>query len=287
MGVGEAPFRLIVVGAVSGSWWLGDLGPDGVPHATQRLGSPRGYYHFAFDGPHYVETYHSLSEPSEEALHASFNTPRFREWATRLLAFAEAYDTPGQVLPPVTRNDLGDLWTLTAEDLAEGTWVAVNVWAGSPESEVTVRVGDGEPLEASLTQPGQGEGKETGPEWADPAAVVQQSTNADMAVRSAMGGDETAGFRGFRGDAFAGEADPLPGWLLADNSQHLWRADLPAELPLGVHTLTVETTDRHGRTFSRSYPFEVVEENGIGTSGILTDVMVRMQAKVQLASAGT
>lgn len=259
VGVAEAPFRLMVVGAVSGSWWLGDLGPDGVPHATQRLGSPRGYYHFAFDGPDYVETYHAFPEP-EEALHASFNTPRFRDWAERVFAYSDAYDAPGQAMPPVTRNDLGDPWTLTREDLDEGSWVAVNVWAGSPESEVTVRLNDGEAMEADLTQPGEGEEKRVGAEWTDPAALILQSTNSDMAVRSAEGGEETAGFRAFRGDVFAGEPGPFPAWLHADSSQHLWRADLPADLPVGVHTLTVETTDRHGRTFARAYPFEVVEE---------------------------
>ncbi len=40
-GLAEAPFHQIVTGAVSGSWWQGDLNDQGVPHATQRLGSRR------------------------------------------------------------------------------------------------------------------------------------------------------------------------------------------------------------------------------------------------------
>ena len=40
-GTGPAQFHQIVTGAVSGSWWAGDLDDAGIPHATQRLGSPR------------------------------------------------------------------------------------------------------------------------------------------------------------------------------------------------------------------------------------------------------
>lgn len=259
-GLAEAPFRLIVTGAVSGTWWQGDRGTDGIPHATQRLGSPRGYYVFEFDGPDYVETYHAFDRPEDEQMHASFNTPTYREWAERLFAFVEAYGEPSAVTPPVTRNDLADMWTLTTEDLEGGTWAVVNVWGGSPETEVAVRVNEGEPIEASLTQPGEGEAKLRGAEWSDPHAVLLQATQSDMAVHSTEGGQETAGYEAFRGERFFGEPGPFGSGSLTDNSQHLWRADLPADLPLGVHTLTVEMTDRHGRTFTRDYPFEVAEE---------------------------
>ena len=81
-----------------------------------------------------------------------------------------------------------------------------------------------------------------------------------MAIRSNDGGEETAGYRTWRGTEWSGVAGPFQRWMLTDNSQHLWRADLPADLPPGVHTMSVETTDRHGRTFTRDYTFEVVEE---------------------------
>jgi hypothetical protein len=48
--------------------------------------------------------------------------------------------------------------------------------------------------------------------------------------------------------------------MLTNRSSHLWRADLPSELPLGAHTMEVKTTDRYGRTFSHVVAFEVVEE---------------------------
>ena len=47
--------------------------------------------------------------------------------------------------------------------------------------------------------------------------------------------------------------------MLSDSSHHLWRIDLPAQLPLGSHTLKVTRTDRYGRTFSDMIAFEVVD----------------------------
>ena len=52
---------------------------------------------------------------------------------------------------------------------------------------------------------------------------------------------------------------PVPGGRLTKRSSHLWRADLPADLAAGVHTLEVSTTDRYGRTFRVTSTFEVVE----------------------------
>lgn len=259
-GLAEAPFHQIVTGAISGSWWAGDLTPEGVPHSTQRLGSPRGYYILSFDGSDYVETYRTFDRPAEEQLHASFNTPRFRDWADKLLTYADLYGTPSEVLPPVTINDLGDMYMLTAEDLAGGTWVAVNLWNGSTAAEVSVSINGGAAMAGALTQPGEGEAKNRGPEFADPLALARQSTQSDMAVQSDAGGAETAGFRTWQGVEWIGVPGPLQAWMLTDNSNHLWRIDLPAELPQGTHRLTVSATDRHGRNFSRDYVFEVVNE---------------------------
>ncbi|WP_299820346.1 calcineurin-like phosphoesterase family protein [uncultured Jannaschia sp.] len=259
-GLATAPFNQIVTGAVSGSWWQGDLNDQGVPHATQRSGAPRGFYVLSFDGSDYVESYRAFGRDEDEQLHASFNTPRFREWAEQLLAFTRAYSIPADVTPPVSRNDLGDMYMLTREDLEGGTWAAVNVWNGSRENDVTVRINDGEPITAEQTQSGTGEAKKEGSEWADPLALAKQSTQAAMAVRSDRGGEATAGYRVFKNDHYAGVPGPFPEGNLTDNSQHLWRAELPADLPTGVHTLAVETTDRHGRTYTRSYTFEVVDE---------------------------
>ena len=259
-GLAAAPFDQIVTGAISGSWWAGDRGADGLPHGTQRLGSPRGYYRLSFTGPQYVDTYHAFGKDEDAQLHASFNSPRFRDWAEKLLAYADLYGSPSDVLPPVTVNDLGDMYMLTEADLAEGTWVAVNVWNGGPTSSVHVSINGDEGVMGTLTQPGEGEAKLKGPDYADPLALSRQATQSDMTIRSHAGGDETAGFRTWKGTEWVGVAGPLQAWMLTDNSAHLWRVDLPASLPLGAHVMTVSTTDRHGRTFTRDYAFEVVSE---------------------------
>ena len=259
-GLAEAPFPQIVTGALSGSWWSGNLNDAGVPEGTQRLGSPRGYYQLEFSGSDWIDTYHTFQETPDQQLHAAFNTPRFRDWAADLMAYVDLYGRPSDVVPPVTLNDLGDMNMLTRADLEGGTWVAVNVWNGSKSSDVSVSINGGAAIEAGRTQAGEGEEKLRGPDYADPHALARQSTDGRMAWRSAQGGDETAGYDMFTGVDWEGVPGPLPRWLLTDNSQHLWRADLPADLPAGVHVMEVKTTDRHGRTFTTTTTFEVVEE---------------------------
>ncbi len=258
-GVGPAPFHQIVTGGVSGAWWAGDLNDEGIPHGTQRLGSPRGYYLFDFDGSDYRDTYVAFGNDDSDQLHASFNTPRFRAWAEKLFAFAESYPIPADVLPPVTINDLGDMYMLTREDLEGGTWVAVNVWNGSRDSSVEVIINGGEPLHGVRTQAGEGEAMRQGARFADPLAVAKQSTQGRMAFRSAQGGDDTAGYQTWKGTTWAGQPGPFKPWMLTRQSNHLWRVDLPADLPNGVHRLTARTTDRYGRTFDKTYTFEVVD----------------------------
>ncbi len=256
---GPAQFHQIVTGAISGSWWSGDLNDQGVPRSTQRLGSPRGYYELTFDGSDYVDTYYAFGYDADEQLHASFNTPRFRDWAEDILAYADLYG-PSDVLPPVTINDLGDMNMLSRADLEGGTHVAVNVWNGSKESTVTVSINGGAALEATRTQAGEGEAKLIGPEFADPLALSKQATQGRMTFRSASGGDDTAGFQTWKGTEWKGVAGPLQSWMLSKSSSHLWRLDLPADLPVGAHTILVSATDRYGRTFTDTVMFEVVEE---------------------------
>ncbi len=258
-GTGPVPFHQIVTGAVSGSWWAGDLNDAGVPHATQRLGSPRGYYVITFDGSDYVDTYMTFGGREDEQMHVSFNTPRFRDWAKDLFAYVDIYDIPSDILPPVTINDLGDMNMVTRTDLQDGTWVAVNVWNGSKESVVSVSINGRPAIEAARTQAGEGEAVLRGVEYADPLALARQSTNGRIAFRSDRGGDDTAGFTTWKGVEWTGVPGPLQAWMLTSRSNHLWRADLPADLSAGVHILEAVTTDRYGRTFRHTMPFEVVE----------------------------
>lgn len=253
-GVGPSPFHQIVAGAVSGSWWSGDLDDHGVPRATQRLGAPRGYLELAFDGGRVVDTYHAFGE--EGAMHVSLNTPRFRDWARTLFAFVDGGAPPGTV-PPVTVSDLPDPLMVTRADLEGGTFAAVNVWNGTRETRVSVAVGNRPAVSARRTQEGQGEARRIGPQYADPFAILRQATQGRMAFRSTEGGEE--GFTTWQNYRWAGAPGPVMPWMLARSSSHLWRADLPADLHPGIHVLTVTATDRHGRTRTVRLPFEVVE----------------------------
>lgn len=259
-GTGPVPFHQIITGAVSGSWWAGDLNDRGVPHATQRLGSPRGYYQLDFDGSGYVDTFHTFAGDGGQQMHVSFNTPRFREWAERLIAYRDLYSVGFDQSPPVIRSDLGDLYMITTDDLADGTWAVVNVWNGSKSSTVSVSVNDGAALQAERTQTGTGEAKLKGVDYADPLALAKQATQGRVASRSIDGGDDTAGYTTWQGTEWVGDPGPFPRWMLTDNSQHLWRVEMPAGLPVGLHKMEVRTTDRHGRSFTLVRTFEVVEE---------------------------
>jgi hypothetical protein len=47
--------------------------------------------------------------------------------------------------------------------------------------------------------------------------------------------------------------------VLADNTMHLWRYDLPSGLAAGTHTATVTATDVYGRQFAETLTLEVTE----------------------------
>ena len=49
-------------------------------------------------------------------------------------------------------------------------------------------------------------------------------------------------------------------WMIADQSNHLWRLPLPPDLPIGAHIAEVTTIDRFGRSFTDHIAFEVREE---------------------------
>ena len=258
-GTGPAEFHFIITGGLSGSWWAGDLNDQGVPRSTQRLGAPRGYFQIDFHGSKYTDTFKTFHTDENTQFHAGFNTPRFRDWAQKLLDHASEFSGKWNTQPPVTINDLGDMNMLTQADLEGGSWIAVNVWNGSRDSSVNVVINDSL-INATRTQTGTGEAKLKGVQFADPVALALQSTIGRVAFRSTAGGDNTAGFTTWSGVPWKGTfPGPYQRWMLTDNSSHLWRAPLPETLPVGVHKMTVSTTDRHGRTFTETTMFEVVE----------------------------
>jgi len=256
-GLAASPFhRQHIVGAVSGSWFSGALNDDGVPESYQRLGAPRGYLDVDFAGADYVDSYVPFHTDAGTGMHVAFNSQRFRDWAEKLIGYVEIYGRPSDVIPPVVLGDLPDPAMITRADLEAGTWAAVNVWNGGRETEVTVTINDGAPIPARRTQEGEGEEKRVGLDYADPYALLRQANDNRMAARSAAG---SSGYEMWQGTRFEGTAGPLPLWMLTRSSSHLWRADLPTDLPPGVHGMTVAATDRHGRVFELTRSFEVVE----------------------------
>lgn len=112
-------------------------------------------------------------------------------------------------------------------DLAGTTWLTTNFWMGSTGSSVRVSVDGGPARKAVRTQRARGEGQLVGPEWSDPHAVLQQLVH---------------------------------GGSVADRSMHLWRLELPDGLATGSHRVKVTATDSHGREFTDTMTFKVVDE---------------------------
>ncbi|MCK6211363.1 calcineurin-like phosphoesterase family protein [Georgenia sp. EYE_87] len=128
--------------------------------------------------------------------------------------------------PRGTAPALEDPLVVSREDLAATTWLTTNFWMGSTGSTVRVAIDGAEPVEAVRTQQLQGETVNVGAEWSDPVAIQEQFVN---------------------------------GGGLADRTMHLWRLELPADLPAGEHTAEVTATDVHGRNYIDTLTFTVTE----------------------------
>lgn len=73
--------------------------------------------------------------------------------------------------------------------------------------------------------------------------------------------DTSPGFQAWQGTEWIStSAQPFQSWMLSKSYSHLWRADLPKQLPIGAHILESTTVDRYNRLFSETIVFEVVEE---------------------------
>ncbi len=65
---GESPHHHYNVGAVSGSWWSGELDAGGIPHATMRDGTPNGYAIIEFAPEGYLIDYKAARQPAGEVM---------------------------------------------------------------------------------------------------------------------------------------------------------------------------------------------------------------------------
>jgi hypothetical protein len=258
VGIGPLPFRHIIAGAASGAWYQGDFNVYGVPMSLQRMGAPMGYFHFDFNGANYKERYIGARLGKDRGQWVALNTSAFRQWYDTIIEWAIKPASERDPIPPFSVNDLPDKKILTPEDFENGVWLTANVWAGSAETVVQAVVSDGSILTLERTQQGDGESAKTGSEWADPFAALRQLSVARYAFQSSSGNDKAQGQELFRGRK-AGPAAPQPQSSIADRNMHLWRVKLP-ELPFGVHSVEVTSTDRNGLKFTDIITVEIRAE---------------------------
>ncbi len=260
--VPASPFPQIIVGASAGSWWSGDFDASVVPESWQRLGAPRGYYVFEFDGNTYQDTFKATGFAAEKQVGIDLLTPEFVEWFRALKDWRNS-NPAADAVPPANINDLPDTKQVLVGQVGE-TYLSVNAWNGSKEAVITVSFDGGEPIEMQRTQAGEGENML---ETLDPFALKRQMMVARHAY--ATDGDEPRanGFELFQGSQQCGEEAPctprpMSDFFQTDQSSHVWQVKLPTYLELGVHTAKVTFTDHFGRVFEDSIVFEVVDERG-------------------------
>jgi len=266
VGVSSLPFRHVIAGAASGSWWAGDLNIDGIPEALQREGGPPGYLNLKLDGNTYQDTYRATLRPENDQMSLSISSPFFRKWYETLKEWRveqegqenRDWSTP----PPLNFNDLGDPNLLTPTDLGgDGSYLMANVWNGSTGTKVSVQIDGGETMPATRTQQARGEDMREGAEYGDPYALMRHLSVSRYGQQSTSGNWRAQGWEAFRGDKFGpGPAQPLDSWLLADQSSHLWRLRLPTDIKAGPHTATVRATDSYGREFEEILNFQVTKK---------------------------
>jgi hypothetical protein len=258
VGVGEAPIHHIVAGAPSGAWWSGELDINGVPQSISRLGEPRGYHVFEFDGADYVDTFYGSGMDPNLQMWLSFNTPQFRQWFNKLRTWSAENPPTSDKVPPVNVNDLADIKLFTPEDLAKGVYLAANVWNSTQDSTVSVSIDDGEPMTLTRTQAGAGEEVHFGVDYTDPFSAIRQLQVARTAFKSGSGNLRAQGYETGQGSKI-GPALPQSGptSYIAEKSSHLWRVEMPTDLELGTHVARIEFVDRYGQSFTDEIIFEV------------------------------
>lgn len=84
--------------------------------------------------------------------------------------------------------------------------------------------------------------------------------SAETEVTAVLPGGRTLRLERTQQGAGYGPAPPRPQSAIADHNMHLWRAQLPADLSLGVHRVDVEVSDRHGRKYLETLVIEVRAE---------------------------
>lgn len=258
-GTGPLPFRHMIAGAASGSWFQGDLNIDGNPMALQRTGGPKGVLMLDFSSVEYTERYQGSRIDPTRGQWVGLNTPGFRNWYQTIMAWLAEDQDSRNPIPPLSINDLPDPNILTPADLAGRTYLTANVWAGSSETLVEALLSDGRTLVMQRTQEGAGEAPRAGAYFADPFATQRQLSVMRHAVQSRSGDPRAQGFEAWQGRRFEPSA-PRPQRAIADRNMSMWIAQLPPDLAPGAHRITVTSTDRNGQQFTDVMLVEVRDE---------------------------
>ena len=248
------PIPQIITGAACGSWWSGDFDDEGIPMSYQRLGAPRGYLVFEFDGNTYKESFKATGKATSKQMALSFLSPAFKAWYGKMKKFLDIAPPTSDNTPPVNINDLPDTNIITLKEL-EDTELVANVWNGSKNSQVLVQFDDRDPVTAQRTRDLDED------DTVDPFATRLQMYVFRYASRSTTKNERNQGFELYQGSRY-GPADPQPMGesLLADQSVHLWKVAVPQDLAIGVHSVRVRVVDMYGLEHVENKVFEVMEE---------------------------
>lgn len=172
---GPKPHHHIVNVTVCGTWWKGEKDEVGIPHATMRDGAPNGYSIINFDGTSHTLDFKAARQPAKYQLNIH---------------------APDEI----------------AAAAGPETSVYVNVFNGSKDSEVRMRIGESK-------------------EWIS----LEKTLEPDPYYSEV------------REREIERELDPKMQLNAPINSDHLWKATLPAGLSPGPHLIQVEATDAYGR----------------------------------------
>jgi hypothetical protein len=172
------PLHEYNVGTSCGDWYSGIFDEKGIPVATMRDGTPKGYALLNIDGNQYKLDYKVAGKPVDYQI--NLYCPK----VNAVVIFANFF--------------MGDNSSVLEYRVNQGEWKKMN------------KTEDYDPAYYRYMQ-----------EW-DYIEDVRQGRRPSHPVRCT----------------------------------HLWRANIPSNLPDGQHTVEVRTTDRYGRTFSASSQYE-------------------------------
>lgn len=196
------PHHHHVLTAVSGSWWSGPYDHRGVAVADSRDGTPNGFHILAVDGNRYKTRFVPAKEPNRRQVRLSLQS-RFHGGNKEIMRDFR----PGELIQSPIR--------LAA---VPSTMVVANVFDGGPKTQVTLRIGAGDPLPMTRKR------------MPDP----------------------------FVEDVFDRNEGVKKPWIKAEMSSHIWVARLPATLSPGTHRLTVTAVTEYGDTVTGTTALEVV-----------------------------